>query len=283
MLLSLAALGLMTLDNRQKLPEPVQSSLSAVVYPLHLAADLPFSFFDFITEELATRRQLIEENDRLRTQQLQYAARLQRFDALERENIELRQLLQSSYEISETVLIAELLRVDLDPYTHIIKIDKGSRDGLFMGQPVLDAKGVMGQVDGLDPFSSVVRLITDPGHAIPVQINRNGLRAVALGTGDAHRLELASLPNNADVQVGDLVVTSGLGGRFPQGYPVGLISEIHIDPGEPFARIALAPSAELDRSRQVLLVKTRSQTPPPAEAEAGDEEPAETAPAEASS
>jgi rod shape-determining protein MreC len=254
----LAAVALMTLDHRAQLGQGVRETLSAAVYPVHFVANLPFEAADFLSEELAGRRELIEDNARLKAQQLLYDARLQRLAALERENIELRDLLKSSYEISEPVLIAELMRVDLDPYTHLIQIDKGSNSGLFVGQPVLDAQGVMGQIDQIGPFSAIVRLITDPGHAIPVQINRTGVRAIALGTGDTQRLELSSLPNNVDVQVGDLLVTSGLGGRFPQGYPVARVTRVTQDPGAPFARISAEPKAELGRSRQVLLVKTHA-------------------------
>lgn len=256
MLLALAAVALMTLDHRRQLGQGVREALSAAVYPIHFVANLPFEASKFFSEEFAGRRTLIEENARLKAQQLLYDARLQRLASLERENIELRDLLQSSYEVSEPVLIAELMRVDLDPYTHLIQIDKGSSSGLFVGQPVLDAQGVMGQIDQLGPLSAVVRLITDPGHAIPVQVNRTGARAIALGTGDTHRLELASLPNNIDIRAGDLLVTSGLGGRFPQGYPVAQVTEVNFDPGAPFARVSAEPSARLDRSRQVLLVKT---------------------------
>lgn len=269
----LASLALMVLDHRQQLGQPIRQAAVMLAYPFHVAVDLPFELTGMAAEQLTTRRQLIEENARLRAEQLIYEARLQRLDTLERENIALRDLLQSSYQVTESVLIAELLRVDLDPYSHLIEVNRGTSQQVFVGQPVLDAKGIMGQVDSVGPYSAVVRLVTDPGHAIPVQISRNGLRTIALGTGDIHRLELASLPNNADVEVGDLLVTSGLGGRFPQGYPVGRVTQVNVDPGRPFARISVEPSAALDRSREVLLVRTAKRSPAPAEttdaAEAG--------------
>ncbi|RFA31285.1 rod shape-determining protein MreC [Alkalilimnicola ehrlichii] len=246
---------LMVLDHRQQLGDPVRQTIAGLVYPIHAAVDIPFRAGNFLSDQFGSRRQLIEENARLRAQQLLNETRLQRLDSLERENINLRALLQSSYEVGEPTLIAELMRVDLDPNIHLIQINRGSRDGLFVGQPVLDANGVVGQVDRLGPVSAMVRLITDPSHALPVQINRNGLRSVAMGSGDLRRLEVVNLPTTADVEVGDLLVTSGLGGRFPPGYPVARVTDVIIDPGLPFARIVAKPTAALDRSRQVLLVE----------------------------
>jgi len=151
------------------------------------------------------------------------------------------------------------MRVNLDPYSHLLQVNKGSVDGVFEGQPVLDAKGIMGQIDEVGPLSSVVRLVTDPSHAIPVQVVRSGVRGIAMGTGDLRSLELINVPNNADVVEGDLLVSSGLGGRFPPGYPVGTVTVVDLDPSQPFARIKARPTAELDRSRTVLLVHTASK------------------------
>lgn len=250
----------MSLDQRQRVLEPVRYTLSAVVYPIRVVADLPFEIGGLLSRELSGRRQLMTENERLRAQHLLNEVRLQKLDALEEENIRLRQLLSSSYEVNEPVLIAELMRVDLDPYSHLVQIGKGARDGVFRGQPVLDAKGVVGQVDEVGPFSAMVRLITDPSHAIPVRINRNGIRSVAMGTGNLHELKLTSLPNNTDIRPGDLLVTSGLGGRFPRGYPVARVVSVTTDPGPAFARVVARPTAALDRLQEVLLVK-RDQKP----------------------
>lgn len=250
----------MSLDHRQRMPEPVSYTLSAVVYPIRAVADLPFEIGDLLSRELSGRRQLMVENERLQAQHLLNEARLQKLDALEEENIRLRQLLASSYEMDEPVLIAELMRVDLDPYSHLVQIGKGARDGVFRGQPVLDAKGVVGQVDKVGPFSAMVRLITDPSHAIPVRVNRNGIRSVAVGTGNLHELKLTSLPNNTDIRPGDLLVTSGLGGRFPRGYPVARVISVTTDPGPAFARVVARPTAALDRLQEVLLIK-RDQKP----------------------
>lgn len=249
----------MTLDHREHLAEPVRSSIQTAVHPVHYAVNLPFDLAGFAAERLARRSALIEENARLRDQHLLYEARLQRLDQLERENIRLQGLLGSSYEVEESVLIAELMRVDLDPYRHIIRVDKGTRSGVFTGQPVIDADGVMGQVDSTSRSSSVVRLITDPSHAIPVQVNRNGLRSIAFGSGNLHELDLPHLPNNADIQAGDLLVTSGLAGHFPRGYPVAEVTGVERQPGESFAHVTARPLAQLDRSREMLLVRPREQ------------------------
>ncbi|MCK8516539.1 rod shape-determining protein MreC [Methylonatrum kenyense] len=249
-------MGIMTLDHRDRLTEPVREAVHTAVSPVHFTVNLPFEISDYLSETLATRRALQQENSRLRDQQLLNAARLQRLDELERENIRLQGLLDSSYEVEESVVIAELMRLDLNPHRHVIQLDKGSRDGAFAGQPVLDAHGVVGQVDTVGRGTSVVRLLTDPSHGIAVQVTRNGLRTVAMGSGNLRKLELPHLPNNADIEVGDRLVTSGLDDRFPRGYPVAEVTEVRREPGLPFARVIARPYAELDRSREMLLVRT---------------------------
>jgi rod shape-determining protein MreC len=262
----------MFLDHRRHLAQPVRDALALAAYPIQATVNLPFELTDIFSEQLTSRRSLLEENERLKTQHLLYEARLLRLDALERETIKLRELLQSSYEVTESVLIAELMRVALDPAVHLIQINKGSQADVYVGQPVLDSGGIIGQVDEVAPWSSVVRLITDPSHAIPVQVNRNGIRAIAYGTGDISRLELVNVPNNADIAIDDLLVTSGFGGRFPAGYPVARISSVEIEPGHPFAHITAVPTAALDRSRQVLLVRSSNRNARAAE-EAATEQP----------
>ncbi len=172
----------------------------------------------------------------------------------------MRELLESSFRLNERVLVADLVAVDLHAFRRRIIINKGKREGAYEGQPVVDARGIMGQIVHAGPFSSTVLLITDTNHALPVQVNRNGLRAVAVGLGRDDTLLLEYLPNNADIRPGDLIISSGLGHRFPPGYPVGEIERITLDPGESFARVTLKPSARLGRSREVLLVWPRGQT-----------------------
>ncbi|MGB5305977.1 MAG: rod shape-determining protein MreC [Gammaproteobacteria bacterium] len=245
---------LMVMDHRYKSLESLRAGLSVIVYPLQLTVGLPHSISAWFRESLASRRTLQEENASLRTQQLMQKAQMQKLAALEAENIRLRQLLDSSFEVSEKVLVAELLSVNLDPYKHQIVINKGELDDAYPGQPLLDAYGVMGQIVHAGPYTSTAVLITDTAHALPVQVNRNGLRSIALGSGAINRLELPYIPNNADIQAGDLLTTSGLGGRFPPGYPVAIVDAVQHDPGRSFARVVATPLAHLNSSREVLLV-----------------------------
>ena len=157
--------------------------------------------------------------------------------------------------------MAELIGMDPNPFTHRIIINKGERDGVVLGQPVLDARGLMGQVVELMPYTSRVLLLTDTTHSIPVQVNRNGLRAIASGTGNPERLELRHVADTADIKVGDLLVSSGLGQRFPAGYPVATVKEVIHDSGQPFAIVRAVPTAALNRSRYLLLVFSDSRTP----------------------
>jgi len=245
----------MTIDHRQHHLDSMRSFLSVVVYPLQWLVDLPDTSSEWFRESLSTRRELQEENASLRTQQLMLNTQLQKLESLEAENRRLRALLDSSFQVgTRHMLIAGLLSVDMDPYRHQIEVNKGSLDHLFAGQPLLDSQGVMGQLIHVGPLTATAMLITDPSHAIPVQINRTGLRTIALGTGSIDRLELPHIPTNADVRVGDLLISSGLGGRFPPGYPVAEVINVEQDPGNTFSEVSARPRAHLDRSREVLLV-----------------------------
>jgi len=245
---------LMTVDHRTGSLSAARGVLATLLYPIQYLVDLPIRTGTWVAEIAATRRDLIAENRRLRLQSLRARARLEKLAELESENRRLRGLLRSSAKVGEQVLIAELLAVDLDPFSRRVVLDKGARDGVQLGQSLIDSNGIMGQIVQVGPFSSSALLITDPSHALPVQVNRTGLRAVAVGAGPSNTLELEHVPNNADVRVGDLLITSGLGGRFPAGYPVGRISLVERDRGQPFARIVVEPSARLERNREVLLV-----------------------------
>jgi len=273
---------LMVMDHKYRNLETVRATLSMVIYPIQMLVEVPSTVSDWFSESLATRRHLQEENDSLRTKLFMQKVQMQKLSALEAENIRLRELLDSSFEVGEKVLIAELLSVNLDPYQHQILINKGQLDGIYPGQPLLDADGVFGQIVHAGPYTSTAVLITDTSHAIPIQVNRNGLRTIALGSGTINRLDLPYIPNNADVKAGDLLVTSGLGGHFPPGYPVAVVSAVQHDPGRTFSRVAATPLAHLNRSREVLLVwpgKTsilEAVEPPP-----GEEVPAAGADADA--
>jgi len=244
----------MVMDHKYNSLASLRAGLSVIIYPLHQVIELPGTVSDWFGESLATRRKLQEENDSLRTQQLMQKVQMQKLAALEAENIRLRELLDSSFQVGEKVLIAELMSVNLDPYKHQIVINKGQLHDIYPGQPLLDAKGVMGQIVHAGPYNSTAVLITDTSHAIPVQVNRTGLRTIALGSGTINRLELPYIPNNADIRPSDLLITSGLGGRFPPGYPVATVSAVQHDPGQTFSQVIATPMAELNRSREVLLV-----------------------------
>jgi len=244
----------MTVDHRQHPMESIRAGLSLLLSPLQYAVSLPLRFGEWASESLATREALLQENTRLREEHLLLRARLQKFDAMQMENRRLRALLQSSQKVAERMLVGELLAVDLDPFKRQALLNKGSSEGVFEGHPLLDAQGVVGQVIHVTPYTSTAMLLTDPGHAIPVQINRTGMRAIALGTGAPDVLDLPHIPNNADVREGDLLVTSGLGQRFPTGYPVARIVTFEPDTTQPYARVTAVPTAELENIREVLLV-----------------------------
>ena len=246
----------MSVDHRASHLEAARSLLSTVLYPLQLAIHLPIRTGEWLSGQLSMRRTILAENAKLREERLRVRTRLEKFEALEAENRRLRNLLGSSEQVAERVLVAELISVDMDPFSRRIVLNRGARDGVLPGQTLIGSNGVMGQIVHVGPFTSNALLITDPSHALPVQIHRNGLRAVALGTGPPNLLKLSHVPNNADVEIDDRIVTSGLGSRFLSGYPVGKVIEIRRDQGRPFAEVYVKPSALLERTREVLLVRS---------------------------
>jgi len=246
----------MTLDHRTTYVNNIRAGIALLVYPLQYVVNFPGNVGEWASDSFSSRRTLQEDNTALRTQNLILTAQLQKLNFIEAENIHLRNLLESSERAGERILISELLSVDMDPFKQQVTINKGfaSGDDIYTGQPFVDAKGIMGKLNHISALSSTAILITDPGHALPIQVNRNGLRAIAKGTGNQNRLEIPHLPNNADIKVGDLLVTSGLGCIFPVGYPAAVVVEINIDPSLPFAEVLAEPVADLYRSREVLLV-----------------------------
>ena len=244
----------MVIDARFAALKPLRSQLGMLLTPLYYVAELPVRALDTIYLQLTSRADLIAENEGLRAEALLTKRKLQKLAALTEQNVRLRELLNSSELVDERVLVAELIGVDPNAFTQRILINKGERDGVFLGQPVLDATGLMGQVVEVLPFSARVLLITDASHSLPVQINRNGLRAIASGTGNSEWLELRHVGDTADIRVNDIVVSSGLGQRFPAGYPVGRVAAVSRDSSQPFADVRVAPTAQLNRSRYLLLV-----------------------------
>ena len=253
--------ALMVVDARFTWLQPLRAQLGLIVEPVYWAGRLPVRLWEGATQELSTRNELTAENEKLKAEQLMMQRRLQKLAALTEQNVRLRELLNSAALVDDEVLATELIGIDPNPFTHRILIDKGEKDGVVVGQPVLDARGLMGQVVEVMPYTSRVLLLTDTSHSIPVQVNRNGLRAIAAGTGNPERLELRHVADTADIKEGDLLVSSGLGQRFPAGYPVAMVTEVIHDSGQPFAIVRAMPTATLNRSRYMLLVFTDPRTP----------------------
>ena len=253
-MLTVLSIALMAVDARFDALKPLRAQLGLLVAPLYSAAEMPVRAWQMAAELTTSRAQLIAENERLRAEALLTQRKLQKLATLTEQNVRLRELLNSSSLVDERVLVSELIGVDPNPFTQRILIDKGEVDGVFLGQPVLDATGLMGQVVEVLPHSARVLLITDASHSLPVQINRNGLRALAAGTGRNEWLELRFVGDTADVREGDIVVSSGLGQRFPAGYPVGRVHSVIRHPAQSFAEVRVTPSAQLNRSRYLLLV-----------------------------
>jgi len=246
---------MMLVDSRFHYLSQFRFYSSYLVTPLHWLADAPRSISNSVNNNFQSRSFLISENQRMKDQLLMQEYKLQKLSHLVAENQRLSDLLNASSIVNERVVNAQLTGESPDPFTKRVLINKGSVEGVYEGQPVLDAFGLMGQVIDVEPYASWVLLITDPQHSTPIQINRNGNRAIASGTQNRlNRLELQNISATFDVVVGDELVTSGFGGRFPVGYPVGVVSRVVHDPGEPFATITVEPTAQLGRSRNVLLV-----------------------------
>ncbi|MFJ3052837.1 rod shape-determining protein MreC [Pseudomonas nitroreducens] len=261
LVLAVLSVALMVVDARFDYLKPVRSQMGLVLSPFYGIADIPVRAWEGVRDQFTSRSELLAENERLKAEQLLMQRRLQKLATLTEQNVRLRELLNSSALVDDKVLVGELIGVDPNPFTQRILIDKGEKDGVFQGQPVLDASGLMGQVVEVMPYTARVLLLTDTTHSIPVQVNRNGLRAIAVGTGNPERLELRYVADTADIKEGDLLVSSGLGQRFPAGYPVAVVKEVLHDTGGPFATIRAVPTAKMNRSRYVLLVFSDSRTP----------------------
>jgi rod shape-determining protein MreC len=263
--LTAISVGLMMADQRYHQIDRIRESLSRVIYPVQRAVDFPFRATDWVTGSFADRSRLRHENleltARLRLANLQ----LQRFAVLEEENRRLREMRANTAGIAEKVLVASILNVDLDPFRHRVLLDKGAADGVFKDQAVLDGDGIFGQVSKVNAATAEVILITDAEHAIPVQSNRSGIRTIAVGTGDQNKLSLPFVTVEADLQPGDLLLSTGMGGVFPPGYPVAQVSTVK-RAGSMFALVEAKPTARLDQAREVLLVwfKERVEAAPAA-------------------
>lgn len=246
---------------------PVRSAIGTGMAPIHWLGNAPSELSGWVASLFTSKEDLQAENEELRARLLILERRALKYAALASENNELRQLMNSSEVLDDRVIVGEVVAVSPDPFSHEIVINKGRRDGVEVGQAILDANGLMGQVQQTSSFTSRVLLVSDSSHAVPVEVVRNGLRAILLGNGDTNTLELVHVPDTADIREGDLLVSSGLGGRFPKGYPVAEVDRIVKEPGEPFVKIEATPLAELNKSRLLLVVFSPEQE---ATDEAGD-------------
>ncbi|NNE06562.1 MAG: rod shape-determining protein MreC [Xanthomonadales bacterium] len=278
MMYLLMCVALMAMDYRGHYVPRIRSAIEAAFEPLYHLVGLPSRAVKTVTEYSRSYQQLLDENRNLSEVILQQSGSIQQLRALQEENLRLRALLEATSGRHFEFRFAEMVQVNLDPFSHKVIIDRGSRDGVFPGQAVLDGTGVMGQVADVHFGLSTVLLISDPDHALPVQIARTGLRTVAYGTGETATLLLPNVPQQADVRLDDLLVTSGLGDRFPPGFPVARVTTVDRDAGETFSVVRARPLAALDRGREVLLVIQRdADATGPKENMPGNNEPGQAA------
>jgi rod shape-determining protein MreC len=260
-LYALLSVVAMYLDQRQHYLEQLRYVLQATAYPVQLAVNSPSAAWRWLRDSMQTREALRAENERLRSAQRDLELRSMRYEALAHENGELRGLKAALPPVADRWLAAEIVNIQLSSLRQRLLIDRGAANGVFRGQAVLDDKGLIGQTTHVGPWSAEVILITDPEHAVPVRIDRTGLRTIAVGAGDTTSLALPYLPANADIKNGDLLVTSGLGGVFPEGYPVARVTEVHRDAVQPLAQVRAAPLAHVSTDGEVMLVWFRTDHP----------------------
>lgn len=252
--LILISILLMYVDNRDNHLDTVRKSIGAAVYPLRVIVDAPVRLWNWLGSSTTSRNELESELSRLNAERLLTNARLQKLNALEAENARLRSLLDARAHVRDRTRVAEIMSVDANPFSHSLVIDIGTQDGVMNGQALVDANGVVGQVIQAGLMTSQAMLISDTDHALPVEVNRSGLRTIVVGTGKIDQLELPFVVNNADILVGDLLVTSGLGGVFPAGYPVAVVESVTRLPYEAYAEVTATPAASLGQVREVMLI-----------------------------
>lgn len=259
----------MVFDQKDSGIKQVRAALSMPLSLLQYGVSWPVQVIDKMGNLITTHDQLVKENLKLKSNELLLQAQVQRLLAIESENNQLKALLRSSAQVRGKVLISQLLAVDSDPFVNQVVLDKGSRDGVFVGQPVLDATGVMGKIIQTSPMTSRVLLVNDSRSGVPVQNTRNGIRGIVVGDSYTGKLRLMNVPQTVDIKIGDLLATSGLGENYPAGYPVGEVISVKRDPGFQFLDIVVQPNAHPDRSREVLLVWPNKNAPEPTLAQGG--------------
>src|SRR4051812_42039678 len=257
------SVALLVIDARFRYAEGLRSSLALIAYPLQKLATAPFQFGDNLGDYFTSTAALREENERLRAKALAYSQDAQRYRAAEAEAAQLRRLIGAAERVEVRAAPAEVLYAGRDPYAHKIFIDRGAQHGVRAGSPVADENGVIGQVTRVHPLLSEVTLLTDQDQAIPVQVVRNGLRAVAFGGGPSGMLELRFMAANAEIQNGDRLVTSGIDGTYPPGLPVATVIRIERDAEHSFARVVCTPAGGVDRGRFVLVLSNEVKRAPP--------------------
>ncbi|MDP5293166.1 rod shape-determining protein MreC [Oceanimonas sp. CHS3-5] len=268
----LASLALMVADSRYQSFTDIKLYLNALVSPLQYMANSPRLLLDSASTQLMSRQSLLNLTERMERELFLLRDDLLRLRHLEQENQRLRELLGSPVQRDARRMVAEIMAVDTDPFSHQVVIDKGSRQGVFEGQPVLNEQGVVGQVISVGQTTSRVLLITDISHGIPVRVARNDIRAIASGSGRLDRLVLDNITRNTDIQQGDVLLSSGLAGRFPEGYPVGRVTYVGYEEGQSFADIRVTPFAALDRVRYLLLLWPEPRVNEPETAAAEEKE-----------
>lgn len=246
----LASCVLLVLDAKTSLFERARAALAAPASAFYFVADAPHRFGTQAAQALTGRIELVERNAALNRQLVEMRALASYYDSVQRENTRLRELLDAGSRVPDDVLVAELVGVSAAPRE--IVVDKGSLSGVEVGQAVIDSEGLVGQVVEAARFTSRVLLITDPSHSVPVRVVRNDVLSIAAGAGET--LALKDVAVTLDIAQGDRLVSSGLGGRFPPGYPVGVVDSVSRDQTEQFANVVVRPSASLERTQQVLVV-----------------------------
>ena len=242
-------------DQRNNYLSILRNSIAIAIYPLQSTVEIPSRLINWFDLRIKSKEILIQENQNLLSRQKINSSILQRYESLEQDNERLKQILNAANNLDNKVEITRIISINVNPYRHTIVIDKGERDGVYKGQVLLDADGVIGQILHTNFLTSEAILISDSDHALPVEINRNGLRTIVLGNGSYTKLDVPYIPNNADIEIGDLLVTSGLGGKFPSGYPVAKVDFIESDLSEQFYKVSAKPIAYLNQVRELMLLK----------------------------
>ena len=247
--------GLMYLDYKGQYLNKVRSYISVTTYPIHVVMNAPKNIFLKLTESMGQREKIILDNQKLKTENITLGSQIQKIYRLEKENKRLRELLDSKPKTEDIFVLAEIVTENPDPFKHRIIINKGSKEDVHTNQTIADSKGIIGHVIRDQIFGSEVLLITDPEHAIPIEVARTGLRSIALGMGSYEEIKLSYLAVNTDIQKGDILLTSGLGGQYPEGYPVAIIDKVSAQEGESFLEVRAKPFANLTNINEVWVIQ----------------------------